>query len=329
MNKDSLVGLHKIAESTLVKEAKEIESASKRIGPAVVETAEIILNHKGKVVICGLGKSGLIGQKIVATLCSTGIQAVFLHAAEALHGDLGIYHPGDPTILISKSGATEELRRLIPRLREFNSPLIGLVGNVHSPVSNEVDIVLDASVSTEADPLGVVPTSSTTLTLAIGDALTTVLMAMREFRHEDFVRLHPGGELGKRLGLRIEDVMHSLDDAVTVSLDQGIIEITKLMTENPLGAALVLDSDKRLLGIITDGDIRRCLSMNRDFNSIKLSDIMNKAPVSVPVQASLDEAMKMMEDRPSQISVLPVIDLTKNVCLGLLRLHDIYQSKLY
>jgi arabinose-5-phosphate isomerase len=252
-----------------------------------------------------------------------------LHAAEALHGDLGIYHPGDPTILISKSGATEELRRLIPRLRDFNSPLIGLVGNVHSPVSNEVDIVLDASVSTEADPLGVVPTSSTTLTLAIGDALTSVLMAMREFKHEDFARLHPGGELGKQLRLRIQDVMHSLDEAVTVPLDQDFFEMTKLMTDKPLGAALVLDDEKHLLGIITDGDIRRCLAMNGNFNSMKLTDIMNKDPVSVPVQLSLDEAMKLMEDRPSQISVLPVMDLSRNVCVGLLRLHDIYQSKLY
>ena len=329
MNKDSLSSLHNIVETTLNNEAKEIEDASKRVAPSVVETAEIILNHEGKVVICGMGKSGLIGQKIVATLCSTGIQAVFLHAAEALHGDLGIYHPGDPTILISKSGATEELRRLIPRLRDFNSPLIGLVGNIHSPVANDVDIILDASVSTEADPLGVVPTSSTTLTLAIGDALTSVLMAMREFKHEDFVRLHPGGELGKQLRLRIQDVMHSLDESVTVSPDQDIFEITKLMTDKPLGAALILDGEKHLLGIITDGDIRRCLSINRDFNSIKLTDIMNKAPVSVPVQASLDEAMKLMEDRPSQISVLPVIDLSRNVCVGLLRLHDIYQSKLY
>ncbi|MEC7927426.1 MAG: KpsF/GutQ family sugar-phosphate isomerase [Candidatus Neomarinimicrobiota bacterium] len=329
MNKDSLSPLHKIVETTLKNEAKEIEDASRRVGPSVVETAEIILNHEGKVVICGLGKSGLIGQKIVATLCSTGIQAVFLHAAEALHGDLGIYHPGDPTILISKSGATEELRRLIPRLRDFNSPLIGLVGNVHSPVSNEVDIVLDASVSTEADPLGVVPTSSTTLTLAIGDALTSVLMAMREFKHEDFARLHPGGELGKQLRLRIQDVMHSLDEAVTVPLDQNFFEMTKLMTDKPLGAALVLDDEKHLLGIITDGDIRRCLAMNGNFNSMKLTDIMNKDPVSVPVQLSMDEAMKLMEDRPSQISVLPVMDLSRNVCVGLLRLHDIYQSKLY
>ena len=316
MIKDSLSPLHKIVETTLKNEAKEIEDASKRVGPSVVETAEIILNHEGKVVICGLGKSGLIGQKIVATLCSTGIQAVFLHAAEALHGDLGIYHPGDPTILISKSGATEELRRLIPRLRDFNSPLIGLVGNIHSPVANDVDIILDASVSTEADPLGVVPTSSTTLILAIGDALTSVLMAMREFKHEDFARLHPGGELGKQLRLRIQDVMHSIDEAVTVPPDQDFFEMTKLMTDKPLGAALVLDGEKHLLGIITDGDIRRCLAMHGYFNSMKLSDFMNKDPVSVPVHASLDEAMKLMEDRPSQISVLPVMDLSRNVCVG-------------
>ena len=204
-----------------------------------------------------------------------------------------------------------------------------MVGNIQSPVSNEVDIVLDASVSTEADPLGVVPTSSTTLTLAIGDALTSVLMAMREFKHEDFARLHPGGELGKQLRLRIQDVMHSIDEAVTVPPDQDFFEMTKLMTDKPLGAALVLDGEKHLLGIITDGDIRRCLAMNGNFNSMKLTDIMNKDPVSVPVQSSLDEAMKLMEDRPSQISVLPVMDLSRNVCVGLLRLHDIYQSKLY
>ena len=179
------------------------------------------------------------------------------------------------------------------------------------------------------DRLGVVPTSSTTLTLAIGDALTSVLMAMRDFKHEEFVRLHPGGELGKQLRLRIQDVMHSLDESVTVSPDQDIFEITKLMTDKPLGAALVLDSENHLQGIITDGDIRRCLAINRDINSVVLTDIMNKDPVSVPVQASLDEAMKLMEDRPSQISVLPVIDLSRNVCVGLLRLHDIYQSKLY
>lgn len=329
MNSNPKSYFQDIVRQTLSSEAKEIEKASLRVTEAVVETAEIILNHEGKVVICGLGKSGLIGQKIVATLCSTGIQAVFLHAAEALHGDLGIYHPGDPTILISKSGATEELRRLIPQLRDFHSPLIGLVGNVHSPVSEEVDVVLDATVSKEADPLGVVPTSSTTLTLAIGDALTSVLMAMREFNHDDFVKLHPGGELGKQLGLRIQDVMHSLDESVTVRPEKDFFEVTKLMTEKPLGAALVLDKKKNLLGIITDGDIRRCLALNGNLNNLQLTDIMNKDPISIPLHASLEEAMKLMEDRPSQISVLPVIDVSNNECLGLLRLHDIYQSKLY
>ena len=329
MNKDSKKPFIDTVKVTLQKEALELEKASHRVGAAVVETAEVILNHDGKVVICGLGKSGLIGQKIVATLCSTGIQAVFLHAAEALHGDLGIYHPGDPTILISKSGATEELRRLIPRLRDFHSPLIGLVGNAQSPVANRVDIVLDASVSSEADPLGVVPTSSTTLTLAIGDSLTSVLMAMREFKHEDFARYHPGGELGKQLGLRIQDIMHPLHEAVTVSPNSELIDVTKLMTKNPLGAALVMDEKKQLMGIITDGDIRRGFSLNSDFESLKLKEIMNNNPVFVPLHASLDDAMKLMEDRPSQISVLPVVDISQNECVGLLRLHDIYQSKLY
>jgi len=329
MNHISNTQFQDIARQTLLKEADELKTASERTSDSIVETAELILNHQGKVVICGLGKSGLIGQKIVGTLCSTGIQAVFLHAAEALHGDLGIYHPGDPTILISKSGSTEELIRLIPRLKEFNSPLIGLVGNIQSPVSSAVDVVLDATVSSEADPLGVVPTSSTTLTLAIGDALTSVLMAMREFKHEDFARFHPGGTLGKQLGLQIQDVMHSLEEVVTATVDNRLIDIAKLMTEKPLGAAVILNEKNELLGIITDGDIRRIISQRNDAMNLNISEIFHKDPISVPLHASLDEAMKLMEDRPSQISVLPVIDFSINQCVGLVRLHDIYQSRLY
>ena len=317
-----------IASNTLSIEARAIDKASLRVAKAVVETAELILRHKGKVVICGLGKSGLIGQKIVATLCSTGIQAVFLHASEALHGDLGIYHPGDPTILVSKSGATEELIRLIPRLREFNSPLIGLIGNIQSSVAKKVDIILDASVLSEADPLGVVPTASTTLTLAIGDSLTSVLMVMREFKREDFAKFHPGGELGKQLGLKIKDVMHKLDEVVTVSLNHNLIDVTKLMSEKPLGAALILDSKNMLKGIITDGDIRRCFSKYPEVN-LTISDLINGQPTSVPITASIEEAMKLMEDRPSQISVLPVVESIDGKCVGLLRIHDIYQSRLY
>ena len=172
--------INDIVSAVLTDEANSLLAAKDRVSDSIRKTAEVIINHSGKVVICGLGKSGLIGQKIVATLCSTGTQAVFLHAAEALHGDLGIYHPGDPTILISKSGGTEELLKLIPILQEFRSPLIGIIGNIKSPLSRNVDIVIDSSVSKEADPLGVVPTSSTTLTTALGNALTAILMNERK-----------------------------------------------------------------------------------------------------------------------------------------------------
>ncbi|MEE9571619.1 MAG: SIS domain-containing protein, partial [Candidatus Neomarinimicrobiota bacterium] len=170
-----------IASNILKAEASELINVAERIDKSVVKAAKILLKHDGKVVVCGIGKSGLIGQKIVATFCSTGTQAVFLHASNALHGDLGIYSPGDPTILISKSGATDEVVRLIPLLREFNSPLIGIIGNMDSTLADKVDVVLDSTVSSEADPLGVVPTNSTTVTMAIGDALAAVLMTAKKF----------------------------------------------------------------------------------------------------------------------------------------------------
>ena len=191
--------LKSIASEVLKLEGQELLDAAERIAESVVKASDIISNHSGKVVLCGMGKSGLIAQKIAATLCSIGNKAVFLHAAEAVHGDLGIYAPGDPTILISKSGATEEMLRLIPILKEFNSPLIGILGNMKSPLVRKMDVVLDASVKKEADPLGIVPTSSTTLTLAIGDAIVGVLMSQREFKQDDFARLHPAGDLGRKL----------------------------------------------------------------------------------------------------------------------------------
>ena len=199
--------LEGIALKILKSEAHELLNVADRIDDSVVKAAKMLLNHDGKVIVCGVGKSGLIGQKIVATFCSTGTQAVFLHASDALHGDLGVYRPGDPTILISKSGATDEVVRLIPLLREFNSPLIGIIGNNDSTLADKVDIVLDSTVSSEADPLGVVPTNSTTVTMAIGDALAAVLMTAKQFNQEDFARFHPGGNLGRRLKLHVMDIM--------------------------------------------------------------------------------------------------------------------------
>ena len=321
--------INDIVSAVLTDEANSLLAAKDRVSDSIRKTAEVIINHSGKVVICGLGKSGLIGQKIVATLCSTGTQAVFLHAAEALHGDLGIYHPGDPTILISKSGGTEELLRLIPILKEFRSPLIGIIGNIKSPLARTVDIVIDSSVSKEADPLGVVPTSSTTLTLALGDALTAVLMNEREFKHEDFVRYHPGGELGKSLRLEIKDILQPLKNVAVVNNHHTFGEVVALMTEKPHGAALVLSDNYELEGIITDGDIRRCLTTTKDLNTLEVKDLMSKNPVSIPVQAPIQDALTLMEDRNSQITVLPITEKDGKTCAGLLRLHDIYQTKLF
>lgn len=324
----TLPKLSGIASNILKAEAHELMNVADRIDKSVVKAAKILLKHDGKVVVCGVGKSGLIGQKIAATFCSTGTQAVFLHASDALHGDLGIYRPGDPTILISKSGATDEVVRLIPLLREFKSPLIGIIGNMDSTLADKVDVVLDSTVSSEADPLGVVPTNSTTVTMAIGDALAAVLMTAKKFNHEDFARYHPGGNLGRRLKLQVKDIMTPLDKVAVVSPNQSLKETILLMTKKPQGAAIVSDNSKTLIGIITDGDLRRGFAKNGNINELFVSDVMNKKPIFIYSNARLQDAVTLMEDRISQISVLPVLENNNDKCVGLLRLHDIYQSKL-
>jgi len=320
--------LEGIASKILKSEAHELFNVADRIDESVVKAAKMLLKHDGKVIVCGVGKSGLIGQKIVATFCSTGTQAVFLHASDALHGDLGVYRPGDPTILISKSGATDEVVRLIPLLREFNSPLIGIIGNNDSTLADKVDIVLDSTVSSEADPLGVVPTNSTTVTMAIGDALAAVLMTAKQFNQEDFARFHPGGNLGRRLKLHVMDIMTPLDKVAVVSPKQSIKETVLLMTKKPQGAAIVSDDSEKLIGVITDGDLRRGFAQNGNINELMVIDVMNNKPIFIYSNARLQNAVTLMEDRISQISVLPVLDESDDKCIGLLRLHDIYQSKL-
>lgn len=321
--------LKSIASEVLKQEGQELLDAADRIAESVVKSSDIISNHSGKVVLCGMGKSGLIAQKIAATLCSIGNKAVFLHAAEAVHGDLGIYAPGDPTILISKSGATEEMLRLIPILKEFNSPLIGILGNMKSPLVHQMDVVLDASVQKEADPLGIVPTSSTTLTLAIGDAITGVLMSQGDFKQDDFARLHPAGDLGRRLRLIVENIMQSIQDVAIVSKNDNLRKVVIEMTEKPQGAALVVDGENQLIGIVTEGDLRRALADGKDIDKITVIDLMTPNPIAININSPLKEAIILMEDRKSQISVLPVVKNDGKTCAGLLRLHDIYQKNLF
>ena len=324
MNEHSLKS---VAKNVLVGEGEQLINAADRISEKMEIACDIITNHNGKIVISGMGKSGLIAQKIAATLCSIGNEAVFLHPAEAVHGDLGIYAPGDPTILISKSGATDEIVRLIPILKEFNSPLIGILGNMNSILSNEMDLVLDASVSKEVDPLGIVPTSSTTLTLAIGDALAAVLMANKNFKREDFAKLHPAGDLGRRLKLKVKDIMQPIDKVAVVDSNDDLRNTVIKMTEKPQGAALVLNDEKILMGIITEGDLRRSLANEIDIDNCKANEVMSANPITIKVDSSLSEVISLMENRESQISVLPVVDQS-NICLGLIRIHDIYQTQL-
>ena len=316
-----------IAASILKTEANELLQAADRVSESIVDAAKLIDNHNGKVMICGLGKSGLIAQKIAATFCSVGRKAVFLHAVDALHGDLGIFEAGDPTIVISKSGSTEEIVRLIPILKEFESPLIGIVGNMNSSIIDDLDIVLDASVDNEADPLGIVPTSSTTLTLSIGDALAGVLMSVKGFNKNDFARYHPSGSLGKRLLLTVENIMQHISNVAVVNMTDKLRKVVIAMTEKPNGAAIVKCKNDGF-GLITDGDLRRCLAEGEDIDLLDAQKIMTTDPVLISSNSSVDNALKLMEDRRSQISVLPVVSEENGECLGLIRLHDIYQTRL-
>ena len=319
--------LKMVSRNVLIGEAEQMISAADRISDKIVEACKIINNHSGKIVISGMGKSGLIAQKIAATLCSIGNKAVFLHPAEAVHGDLGIYAPGDPTILISKSGATDEILRLLPILKEFKSPLIGILGNMNSVLSNEVDLVIDASVSSEVDPLGIVPTASTTLTLAIGDALAAVLMSHKKFKREDFARLHPAGDLGRRLKLRVKDIMQPIEKVAVVTAETNLRNVVIKMTENPQGAALVLDDESLLLGIVTEGDLRRSLADNIDIDNSEAEEVMSQKPITIKIDSLMSEVLSVMENRESQISVLPVVNDDMK-CVGLIRIHDIYQTQL-
>lgn len=323
MNESDLIS---VAREVLKCEANSILSAVERLDSNFARAVDTVLSHKGKLLVCGVGKSGLVAQKIAATLSSTGTPAVFLHACDAVHGDLGVYEPGDPTILISNSGATVECVRLIPILKKFKSTIIALIGNVDSPMGRASDIVLDASSHGEADPLGIVPTNSTTLAMAMGDALACALMKARKFSKEDFAKFHPAGQLGRNLLLTVADVMTPAAECAVVSADDTIRKVVIEMTRKPLGAACAISTDGTLEGLVTDGDVRRMLQNAVDLDSMKCSDIMTRKPVCAAAEDSLGQAVKLMEARKSKLSVLPVISEGGKFG-GLVRLHDIYQAQ--
>ncbi len=315
-----------VGREVMETEARAVLAAAQRLDHQFLRAVESILTQGGKVVVTGIGKSGRVGEKLVATLSSTGTPAVFVHPVEAAHGDLGIYSPRDTTIFISKSGSTAELLRLVPVLRELQSPLIGILGNVNSPLSKLVDIVLDASIQTEADPHNLTPSASTSVALALGDALAIALMLARKFRPEDFAKNHPAGQLGRNLRLGVLEVMKTDDDVAWAGVEDPIKQVIIAMTERPMGAACVVGEGRRLVGLVTDGDLRRALHLHEDIRGLRVGDVMTRNPVTIHPEATLHEALQVMENRPSQISVLPVVDTATCRCVGLLRLHDVYHA---
>ncbi len=309
------------ARTAIEIEAASLSRAAARLDGALIQAVDLIFSHPGKVVVTGIGKSGHIARKIVATLCSTGTASVFLHPAEAVHGDLGIYTPGDPTVLISRHGASRELLALVPLLREFHSPLIGILGADSSPLAGQVDVLLDASVEREADPNNLAPTASAVTALAVGDSLAIALMCARNFTPEEFSRYHPGGQLGRNLRLSVRQAMHS--DVPRVSPEASLKDVIVAMTSVPLGAACVVRESGSLAGLITDGDLRRALTTHDDIRRLQAGEAMTRTPITISPEATLGEALELMERRPSQISVLPVVD-EQGRALGLVRIHDIY-----
>jgi arabinose-5-phosphate isomerase len=306
-------------------EAQAILAASRKLEENLVRAAGLILAHPGKVIVSGLGKSGLIGRSLSATFQSTGTPSLFMHSAEAAHGDLGVCQNSDPVVLVSKSGTTPELLDLIDPLRDLRCPLIGIIGNPQSPLAAEMDVVLDASVQREADPEGFTPTASTATALAVGHALAVALMEARGFSSERFSRSHAGGQLGRSLRAIVRDIMHSGDEVAWVAPGDSLKQVVLEMTRRPLGAACVISPDRGLLGLITDGDLRRALEKHDDIRILQAAQVMTASPITIDPGALIHDALRVMEDRPSQISVLPVVDSGTLQCLGLVRIHDMYQ----
>src|ERR1700733_14043075 len=273
--------------SSMEAEAEAISCAARRINDRFLAAVPLIEKHPGKIVVTGLGKSAFAGQKLAATMCSTGTPAVFLHPVDALHGDVGIYAPGDPTIVLSKSGTTLELLRLIPVLRGLNSPLIGIIGNRASPLSKQIDVLLDASVRAEADPHNLAPTASAAVATALGDALALAVMQARELTPEDFAQRHPAGQLGRNLRVTVRQVMHSGDEVAWANRESSIKQVIIAMNRCPLGAACVVGEDGRLEGVITDGDLRRALQSNDDIREVRAGGLMTGRPVTGSPQPRL------------------------------------------
>ena len=305
-------------------EAAAIENVAATIArDTVVRAVEMLLNLKGKLVVTGVGKSGVIAQKIAQTMTSTGTPAIFVHPSDAMHGGLGILSEGDVVLALSNSGETDELIAMLPAIANRGAAVISIVGNADSTLACSSDVVLEAAIDKEACPLNLAPTSSTTAALALGDAIAMTLMEAKGLTEADFAVNHPAGRLGRRLTMRVADLMQANP---AVAPDAGWMEVVKAISTYALGAVNVVDQNGKLLGIVTDGDLRRTIERTapEDLETLTAESMMTADPIKTTSSTLAFDALKMMEERTSQISVLPVVDGEK--CVGLLRLHDVVRS---
>ena len=314
------------ARQVLRMEAEAVLEQVERIDEHFKAAVEMIMACPGRTVITGMGKSGIIGRKMAATLASTGTPSFYLHPAEGIHGDLGMVTEGDVVIALSNSGETGEVLHILPSLRRIGAKLIAMVGNPNSTLAKNSDIVLNVGVTREARPLGLAPTSSTTAALAYGDALALALLSKRKFTASQFAVFHPGGSLGRKLLLTVEDIMHSGTENPLVKADISVQDALFVITDKGLGAVSVVDNDNKMLGVLTDGDIRRGLSKGVDFLKRPVTELMTASPKTITKEKLAAQALHIMEsNRPKPITVLPVVDAEKHV-IGLLHMTDLVRQ---
>lgn len=314
-----------IARDVIRKEAEAIAGLLDRLDDNFDKAVTAILKTPGRVIFTGMGKSGIMARKIAATFSSTGTPAIFLHPAEAIHGDLGVVTERDIVVAVSKSGETEELALLIPAFKRLGVAIILLTGDPKSPLADRSDIVIDCSVAFEACPNNLVPTSSSTAAAVMGDALAIALLGQRGFTPEDFAQLHPGGSLGRRLFMRVADLMHTGESLPTVPFNATVLETLMVMSRGRLGTAVVVAEDGRMAGIFTDGDLRRLSEQGMPFLELPINIVMTKNPRTIRPEAILDEVLALFEKH--QITVLVAVDSDRRPA-GIIHLHDVLKTKI-
>jgi len=315
----------KHAQDVIRLEAEAVAAMAKRLDESFSRAVDTILKCDGRLIVSGMGKSGLVGRKIVATFNSTGIASFFLHPAEAIHGDLGLIRPEDVMMLISKSGHLSELQLVVAAARRLGVRIIGLSGTPGSELSQRADIVLDCSVQKEACPNNLVPTTSSTAALVMGDALAMALLEARQFSPEDFAVLHPGGSLGRRLLTRVEEVHHTGNDIPIIDPQAPLKDLILEMTGKRLGCVLTVDPDRKVTGIFCDGDLRRVVEKHDDYHTLSSVEVIIPNPKTIASSALVDAALALMEKH--SITVLPTVDGEGRLA-GVIHLHDILKSKL-